>query len=97
MFKSMTGFGNSAFSSEKYLFEIEAKSLNSRFLDISVRMPKEISQHEFAIRDLVKKNILRGKIAINININSNLSQGNNNLDETELVNSFNILKKIMEL
>jgi len=82
----MTGFGRDTFSNDNITLETEIKSLNSRFLDISLRLPRDLYVHEFAIRDLIKKNIKRGKITLNITITSN----NNDSDELLLdSNEFN--------
>jgi uncharacterized protein (TIGR00255 family) len=54
--------------------EIEVKSFNSRFLDLSVKLPKEISQYEFEIRNLIKERLKRGKISVNINLTANTTE-----------------------
>ena len=98
MFYSMTGYGSDLYSDEKYSLETEIKSLNSRFLDLSVRLPKELSQFEFEIRDLVKAKILRGKVSVNINVNYNLSLTNTiSINVDELNQSVNILNRIKDL
>jgi uncharacterized protein (TIGR00255 family) len=63
MIKSMTGFG-AATNSNPGLGEIsvEVKSLNNRFLDFSVKLPRELNALEPRIRDDVKKRLRRGKV-----------------------------------
>lgn len=63
MIKSMTGFG-SAVVSDSSIGEIaiEVRSLNNRFLDFSVRLPREINSAEAKIRDAVKRRLRRGKV-----------------------------------
>jgi uncharacterized protein (TIGR00255 family) len=98
MFLSMTGFGNDTFSDNNIILETEVKSLNSRFLDLSVRLPKELSQHEFAIRDLVKNKLVRGKVTVSINLTTNnLENESLNLNEVELTKTVNLLNKITQL
>jgi len=68
MITSMTGYGASTFSGNNYSLETEVKSLNSRYLDLSIKLPKELSKYEYDIRDLVKKHVIRGKISIVVNL-----------------------------
>ncbi len=80
------------------ILETEVKSLNSRFLDLSVRLPKELSQHEFAIRDLVKNKLVRGKVTVSINLTANNIESESlNLNEVELAKTVNLLNKIKQL
>ena len=67
----MTGFGRDVYSDKKISLETEVKSFNSRFLDLSVKLPKEISHYEFDIRDLIKSRLKRGKISVNLNLTIN--------------------------
>lgn len=66
MIQSMTGYGKANGISNVYTFEVEIKSVNSRFLDIYVRLPKDLSSKEIELRSLIKKNINRGKVSLNI-------------------------------
>lgn len=94
----MTGFGNDSYSDDNYNLETEVKSLNSRFLDLSVRLPKELSQHEFAVRDLIKNKLTRGKISVFINLSkSDVQNESIALNEQELLKTINLLKKINTL
>ena len=94
----MTGFGRDSFSNDNITIETEVKSLNSRFLDISLRLPRELYIHEFAIRDIIKKNIKRGKISLNITMTlSENSLENTQLDPDEFNNTLETLKQIKTL
>ncbi len=64
MIKSMTGFGRCEISEEQRKFTVEMKSVNHRYLDINIRMPKKLNFFETAIRNLLKQSIQRGKIDI---------------------------------
>ena len=95
MLLSMTGFGKDVFSNENFTLEIEIKSLNSRFLDLMVRLPKELNQHEFFIRDIVKSKLIRGKISVSVNLSFNSSTNDEILlNESELLKSVNFLQQI---
>lgn len=62
MIKSMTGFGRCEMSDEKRKFTVEMKSVNHRYLDVNIKMPKKLNFFESAIRTSLKQTIQRGKI-----------------------------------
>jgi len=68
MIKSMTGFGIAAkdFANAKYTVEI--KSLNSKFLELALKLPKSFSDKELILRNECSKYIERGKVTIAFNI-----------------------------
>ncbi len=62
MIKSMTGFGRCEISDEKRKFTVELKSVNHRYLDVNIKMPKKLNFFESAIRSTLKQSVQRGKI-----------------------------------
>lgn len=66
MIKSMTGFGRGENSQDGMEFTVEIKTVNHRYSDIFVRMPRQIGFLEDKVRDLVGKAISRGKIDVYI-------------------------------
>ena len=62
MMKSMTGFGRAELLDEEKKITVEMKSVNHRYLDINMRMPKKLSVFEASIRSLLKEYIQRGKV-----------------------------------
>jgi uncharacterized protein (TIGR00255 family) len=64
---SMTGYGKADFSSSKLTLSVEVSSVNSRFLEHSFRMPKQIFALEPKLKELIASNISRGKITLTIN------------------------------
>lgn len=64
MIKSMTGFGRCEMSDENRKITIEMKSVNHRYLDANIRMPKKLNFFDAAIRSLLKKYAKRGKLDI---------------------------------
>ncbi len=62
MVQSMTGFG----SAEKAGCRVEIRSLNQRFLDIHIKAPSFLNQHEMTFRSMVKERFSRGKFDVNI-------------------------------
>jgi uncharacterized protein (TIGR00255 family) len=68
MIKSMTGYGLAAADHENGKFSVEIKSLNSKFLELSLKLPKAYSEKELALRNICSKEIERGKVGVTINI-----------------------------
>ncbi len=64
MIKSMTGFGRCEVAEGDRKFTVEMKSVNHRYLDVSIKMPKKLNYFESSIRTELKKYIQRGKIDV---------------------------------
>ena len=64
MIKSMTGFGRAEPIDEEKRITVEMKSVNHRYLDVNMRMPKKFSVFEASIRSLLKEYIQRGKVDV---------------------------------
>ena len=64
MIKSMTGFGRCELAQDGKKVSVEIKSVNHRYLDMNIRMPKKFNSMEADIRSILKKNIVRGKVDI---------------------------------
>lgn len=64
MIKSMTGFGRCENATEKCKFTVELKSVNHRYLDVNLKMPKKLNFFESSIRNLLKEYIERGKVDV---------------------------------
>jgi uncharacterized protein (TIGR00255 family) len=62
MIRSMTGYGAATVDRELGEFTAEIRSLNNRFLDLNIRLPREFGFLEMPLRDVVKKRIRRGKV-----------------------------------
>ncbi len=65
---SMTGFGQGEISGPDFRITVEIKTFNSRFLDINVRLPKELLHLEMFVRNIVKEKVIRGRVEIFINL-----------------------------
>jgi len=61
---SMTGFGRATQIVDGLQCIIEIKSVNSRFLDLNIRSPKQVNSVEHSIRKCIQKNIHRGKVDV---------------------------------
>ena len=74
MIRSMTGFGRGEYSDGKRNVICEIRTVNHRYADISVKMPKRYSFAEEKIKALIKKRVRRGKVEVSI-IVENLTEG----------------------
>ena len=64
MIKSMTGFGRAEAVSKERKVSVELKSVNHRYLDLNIKMPKRLSYFEGEIRNVMKTYIRRGKVDV---------------------------------
>ena len=71
MIKSMTGFGKSKLIKNDREYQIEIKSINHRYLDITVRMPKQLTYLEEIIKKQISSKIHRGKIEVFVTLQDN--------------------------
>ncbi|MBE5880833.1 MAG: YicC family protein [Lachnospiraceae bacterium] len=64
MIKSMTGFGRCEMTEGNRKFTVELKSVNHRYLDVAIKMPKKFNFFESSIRNVLKEYIQRGKVDV---------------------------------
>lgn len=77
----MTGFGRGEHNEGDVHATAEVRSVNNRFLDISIRLPRELSQHETDVKELVRSKINRGKINVFVSVQSpQINNGSVHLD-----------------
>jgi uncharacterized protein (TIGR00255 family) len=93
----MTGYGIASFDSGKTKYTVEIKSLNSKFLELSLRLPKIFSEKEFQLRNDCSKQIDRGKVNLSINVEqatANVKAAG--IDRELLKHYYNQLKSVSE-
>lgn len=64
----MTGYGLASTDHENIKFSVEIKSLNSKFLELSLKLPRAYADKELLLRNLCSKDIERGKVNVSINV-----------------------------
>lgn len=64
----MTGYGLATADNKKTKYTVEIKSLNSKFLELNLRLPKAVSDKELYVRTECSKLLERGKVSLNVNI-----------------------------
>ena len=94
MIRSMTAFARVNGSAGKSPWVIEIRSLNHRYFDCSIRLPPDYFDYEMDIRDLVKSQVARGKIAVNITKANEEEAGHLKLDETVVKGYLQAVRKI---
>jgi len=67
----MTGYGKSIVTNKNFSVEVEIKSINSRYLDLSLKIPRFLADKEFEIRNFLKEKVKRGKISLSVFIEKN--------------------------
>ncbi len=77
MIRSMTGFGRAETNEEGRKITVEMKSVNHRYCEISTKMPKKLNFYDSAVRQLVKKYVVRGKVDIYISLQDESDSGSN--------------------
>ena len=73
MIKSMTGYGSAKGTVEGLEISVELKSVNNRYLDASVRMPRSFLFAEDAVKSLVQQHISRGKVDVFVSVDSSMA------------------------
>lgn len=75
MIKSMTGYGKATLSVENREYQIEIKSVNHRYLDMNIKMPKTISYLEEEVKKTIMAYVKRGKVDVFITFENNSTEG----------------------
>ena len=88
MIKSMTGYGRGNITKNEREYQIEIKSVNHRYLDISVKMPRQLSYLEDSIKKEISNKVKRGKIDVFIIFNNNSLEGRTIKINTELAHAY---------
>jgi uncharacterized protein (TIGR00255 family) len=89
MLQSMTGFGSASLDAELYSLTVEIRSLNSKGMDLSVRLPRFLSDKELEIRNILTRSLIRGKVSLSIDFTdkSRAQRGRNTINQ-ELLKSY---------
>lgn len=85
---SMTGFGKSEIAIDGRKMRIEMKTVNHRFLDISIRAPRFLAFLEETVRKFIKENLARGRVDVFINYSSEREDSKKVIVDMPLVHSY---------
>lgn len=84
----MTGFGKSELTIDGRKLRVEMKSVNNRFLDVSIRQPRFMMSHEETIRKFIKQNLSRGRVDVYINYHSEREDAKNVVADAALAAAY---------
>lgn len=95
MIKSMTGYGKSNMSKNLREYQVEIKSVNHRYLDVSIKMPRSLSYLEEEIKKAVSAKLTRGKVDVFVTFNNNSLEGRDIKINTEIARMY--IKELRDL
>ena len=95
--KSMTGYGHSIYKSSDYILEVEIKSYNNRYLDISHTINQLLSSYETYVDDEIKKTVSRGHLDVSLKLKTLSMPSELVLDENLLTQYKNSIERISTL
>jgi len=96
MIKSMTGFGKAECECQNRKIVIEIKSLNSKQLDMNLRIPNGYREKELAFRTLISKTLKRGKVDFNISVENSGGASNFSINKTLAAKYYREMKSLSE-
>ncbi len=95
MISSMTGYGRASAGNKKIVVDVEIKSINSRYLELFLKLPQLLQSKEYELRELIKNRIKRGKLSVVILLKKNgLAEDEISLNEDKLKNYITLIKQI---
>ncbi len=96
MVKSMTGFGKATVESGNKKIVIEVKSLNSKQLDLNLRLPNLYKEKEMEIRSMVKDRLERGKVEMNVYFDNSEGERTVSINRSVVMQYFNQMLEISD-
>ncbi len=90
----MTGYGASRYEISSVKIAVEVKSLNSKFLDVLIKLPKEFSKHELTVKSLLGDRLQRGKINLTVDYLNESAENVNRIDQNIFLGYYNQLKEL---
>ena len=97
MIKSMTGYGKGNISENLRNYQVEIKSVNHRYLDISVKMPRVLSYLEEDVKKVISSKVKRGKIDVFVTFENSSTEGKEIKINNEIAKMYiNQLKQLAE-
>ena len=97
MIRSMTGFGRGEYSDEISKVTVEIRSVNHRYLDIYVKMPRRYSFAEETIKSAIKERVHRGKVEVSVSVdNVGRSDSDVRLDKELAARYYSVLSELRD-
>lgn len=96
MIQSMTGYGKSIIELPQKKITVEIKTLNSKNLDLNIRVPSFYREKELEIRGMLSQQLVRGKVDFSIYIDTALGESNTTINKAVVNNYIDQLRNIAE-
>ncbi len=96
MIKSMTGYGKSESATQNKKISVEIRSLNSKQLDLSIKLPAIYRPFEYEIRNTIAQTVKRGKVDVYINAETTVDEGSVKINGELFKIHYNALKAICD-
>ncbi len=97
MLKSMTGFGQASATVEEATVLVEVKSLNSKFLDLNLRLPRLFTEKELDVRNIITDKLERGKVTVSVEyLKTNVQNIPQQYNEALFIAHYTELKKLAD-
>ncbi len=96
MIKSMTGYGKAEAAAQHRKITVEIRSLNSKQLDMSVRIPQVYRPLEYEVRNRIGKAVQRGKVDVYINVETDTAAIPVTINRELFMNYYSVLKGISD-
>lgn len=93
----MTGYGKSRSSKNNISVEVEVKSINSRFFEVSLKLPALLSQYDYELREFIKTKVQRGKISVIIHFKKNGIENGVSIDQEKLASQLSLIRKVKKI
>ena len=84
----MTGYGKANMSKNLREYQVEIKSVNHRYLDVSIKMPRSLSYLEEDIKKIISQKLTRGKVDVFITFNNSSLEGRDIKINTEIARMY---------
>ncbi|MCD6067367.1 MAG: YicC family protein [Bacteroidetes bacterium] len=97
MMQSMTGFGKAGKELPNLTIQVEIKSLNSKGMDLNMRLPSVYREKELELRSEISKLLERGKVDVSVNIESKTEESAVKINNQLALNYYNQLKELAVL
>lgn len=94
MTQSMTAFARNESRLDEITINLELRSVNNRYLDISIRAPEEVREAEQKLRALLSNKLSRGKVELNIRTKNNLATDSTNENSTEIQLNMGLVEQL---
>lgn len=97
MLKSMTGYGSASYAQEGLSINVEVRTLNSKFLDLNLRLPRSFNEKEIEVRNAVNRKLERGKVSLSVDFSNENEISQKQTYNKELFKQYyNDLKKLAD-